>query len=538
LRDVWIRPWVSDVAQDIRLAVRRLAADRRLTLAAIVALGLGMAATNTVFTIVNAMVLRGLPVPDPDRIVAFNDPNGMVLSASYLDVEDWRAGLRSLAGVGPYSGAGLTVADEGGSPEVFSGSYVSAGAFGLLGQPPALGREFVPEDDRPGAAPVVILGHRIWTTRYAGDPAILGRTIRVNDLPSVVVGVMPAGFRFPLVDELWLPLAQQPGLVRDARGRRSLRVFARLVDDVDLGQAQSELDALAARLARDHPDTNADFRPRLLPFTGTADHPIFVALFGSVAFVVLIACANVANLLLARSSERSRDVVVRLALGATRLRIVRQLLVESVVLAAVAGVVGLALSVLAVRAFSWAVSGISFAYWYHERWTMDGRVFGFVASVCLATAVLFGLVPAVQLARTDLNPALHARSRSVSGSRRWAGALLAAELTFTLASLAGAALMMRSFVAIYRADLVVDTSHLFAMWVQLPAQKYRTPEERARWYQRLEGRLEDVGPVAAASMASRVPFIGSPTWEVEIDGRPAPPGQGLPRASFVTIGPR
>jgi predicted permease len=533
-------PFVDALGQDVRFAARLLAKDRGFTLVAVIALALGIGASNTVFTIVNAMVLRGLPVDHPDRIVAFHSGD-RVLGVSYRDIEDWRAMSKTLAGFAAYGGASMTVGDEGRSPEVFSGSYISADAFRLIGEKPMLGRDFRAEDDRPGAPPVVVLGHTVWTTRYGGDPTVIGRTIRVNGVPSGVVGVMGHGFRFPLVDELWQPLAIMPGLATERRDARVLRAFGRLADWSTMAQAQAELSTIAARLAHDYPDTNKDLRPIVVPFTGSADHPMFLALFGAVGFVLLIACANVANLLLARSAQRAREISIRVSLGATRWRIVRQVLVESLLLAALAGVLGLGLSVGGVKLFADAVAGINFAYWYHDNWTMDGRVFAFVAAVSLATPLVFGLVPALNLSRRTVSDILKdgARTGTVGrGARRWMNGLLIAELAFTLILLAGAGLMMRSFLAVYRADLIVDTSHLLSMSLRLTNQKYPTSAQRIAFYQRLEERLAAVPTIPSAAVASTVPFIGAPLWQLAIEGRPPLPGGATPTVSYVRIGAR
>jgi predicted permease len=533
-RDVWIWPWLQSVGQDVRFASRLFAREPLLSLAAAGALALGIGASGTVYTIVNAMVLRGLPVDEPDRIVGLLDP------ASYRDVEDWRSGTRAFAGLGGYVNSSMIVGDQQQSPEVFAGAFVPAGTWGLIGEKPVLGRDFIPDDDRRGAPPVVILGHRVWASRYASDPAIIGRTIRVNGVPSVVVGVMRETVRFPLIAELWQPLALAPGLAPERRDARVLRVFGKLATGVSMGQAQRELDAVAARLSREFPETNEGIRPIVTPFTGSASHAMFVALFGSVAFVVLIACANVANLLLARAARRSREISIRLSLGATRMRIVRQLLVESVLLAVVAGALGFALAVGGVKLFANAVTGINFAYWYHENWTLDGRVAVFLALVTFGTVFVFGGVPAVQLSKPGVTDALKDASRTTTGgrsARRWTSALLVAELAFTLTLLAGASLMIRSFLAVYRADSIVETANLTTASVRLPPA-YKEPARRLALYARLEERLAAIPVIGSASFASAVPFIGAPLWSVTIDGRRPAPGERPPRVSYVLAGPR
>ncbi len=240
----------------------------------------------------------------------------------------------------------MNVSDRSRAPERYGGPYVSANAFHLIGQRPLLGRDFTAEDDRPGAAPVVILGNGVWKTRYGSDPSIIGRAIKVDEVPSTVIGVMPEGFKFPVNADLWVPLAVLPNIADAKRDTRYLQVFGRLAPRVTVAQARAELEGIAASLARDYPDINKNTRATVMTFnerhTGGPVRLLFLALMGAVAFVLLIACANVANLLLARSAQRAREIAVRVSLGATRRRVVQQLLVESVLLASISGVVGLA----------------------------------------------------------------------------------------------------------------------------------------------------------------------------------------------------
>jgi hypothetical protein len=266
-----------------------------------------------------------------------------------------------------------------------------------------------------------------------------------------------------------------------------------------------------------------------------------VALLGAVAFLLLIACANGANLLLVRSARRSSEISVRMSLGATRWRIVRQLLVECSLVALAAGALGFALSVAGVRLYAYAVTGMDFPYWYNERWTMDGRVFVFFATMCLGTGFLFGVVPALQLSRPDINQSLKSTARTSTAGRsqqRWSSVLLIVQLAFTLTLLAAGGLMMRSFLAMYRADLVVDSSRVLTASLQVPSSKYSTPAQRAALYRRLEERLGEVGPVSSLSVVSTPPFIGAPMWHLAIDGQQTAGGDRPRNVSFVTIGPR
>ena len=531
--------------QDLRFALRLLVKDRWFTAVAVIALALGIGVNATVFTFVNAVLIRGLPFDDPDRIMAVGtrDARNRDRGMSYPDFEDYRAANRTLSALAAYSGQTMNVSDEGRAPERFQGPYVSANAFRLIGQQPLLGRDFRPEDDRPGAAAVVILGNGVWKNRYGSDPSVVGRTVRVNDVPSAVIGVMPEGFKFPINADLWLPLVQMPRLTEQKRDARNLEAFGRLADRVTLPQAQSEFTTIASKLAHDYPATNKDVTARVMTFNdrvnGGQIRLIFLSLMGAVAFVLLIACANVANLLLARSATRSREMSVRVSLGASRWRIVRQLLVESVVLSIIGGLLGLALAFVGVRLFDAATQDVGKPYWI--QFTMDGRVFGFFAAVCLGTGIVFGLAPALHVSKTDLNEVLKEGGRSGSSgtrARRWTSVLIVAELALTLVLLAGAGLMIRSFLKVYNLDAGVETSHLLTMRLALPNQKYPTLEQRRAFYDRLDQRLAVIGGIQAATITTNMPLGGGTPRLLAIDGHQPADGEQPQTVTQLTIGAR
>src|SRR5688572_15829267 len=342
---------------DLTYAFRGLRRSPGFACAAIVTLALGIAANGTVFTLVNGALLRDLPLDAPDRIVtlgvrALGDTRPVEGHLSVLALRDFQASARTFAGIGGYDEQTMNVSDEEHVAERFEGTFVSSNAFALIGRGPVLGRTLQPDDEREGAPAVVVLGWTVWQRRYQGSPDILGRTIRVNGAPSTVVGVMPEGFGLPTISEIWRPLSGlEPG-VRNDRGERLLTGFGRLRESVTLDQARADLQGVIASLANQYPDTDRDLELRLDAFRSGIGGPIvalFAAMTGAVAFVLLIACANVANLLLARAATRAHEVAVRMSIGASRWCIVRQLLVESLVLAACAGVLGLALSAGAIR---------------------------------------------------------------------------------------------------------------------------------------------------------------------------------------------
>jgi predicted permease len=494
------------------------------------------------------VLIRGLPFDEPDRIMSLAERNlarGTDFGVSYLDFEDWRAAQKTFKGLAAFSGQTMNVSDEGNTPERYVGPCISANAFKLIGQRPVLGRDFLPEDDKPGAPPVAILGGGIWKSRYGSDPAILGRIIKINEVPTTVIGVMPEGMKFPFSADLWLPLSSMPGLANQKRAQHfGLQVFGRLADGVSREQAQSEIAGIAARLAKDFPESNKDVGATVMSFNqrvnGGQIRLVFLSLMGAVGFVLLIACANVANLLLARSAQRAREVGVRVSLGATRWRIVRQLLAESVLLAVVSGLLGFWIAVAGTRWFEAITQDVGKPYWIH--FTMDGRVFAFFAAVCLATGIIFGLAPALHISKTDINEVLkEAGGRPGSGglrARRWTSILIVVEVALTLVLLAGAGFMIRSFMTLYRLDLGVETAHLLTMNLQLPDRKYPTPEQRAAFYQRLDERLGAISSIRAGTIATNAPFGGGQVYRLTVDGRPAPASEQPPQVTRVVVGPR
>ena len=532
--------------QDLRFAIRLLIKDRWFTAVAAIALALGIGANATVFTFVNAVLIRGLPFDHPDRIVMLGttDARNRQQGLSQLDFRDWREVAHSFSSMAIINGSNMNVSEEGRPVEQFSGSYNSASLFQLIGQRPIIGRDFKPDDDRIGADPVVILGNGMWKKRYGADPSIVGKTINVNTVSAAVIGVMPPDMQFPFNTDLWMPFAQLPPDLRDSkRNARLYQGIGQLAEGVTLAQARSELTAISARLARDYPDTNKDIKADVGLYSdrvnGGPIRTIFLTLMGAVAFVLLIACANVANLLLARSAARSREIAVRVSLGASRWRIVRQLLVESVLLAVVSGALGYALSIAGVRWFDSVTQNVGKPYWI--KFTMDGTVFAYIAAVCLGTGILFGLAPALHISKTDVNEVMkEAGGRSGSGgmrARRWTSALIVVELMLTIVLLAGAGFMLRSFFALYRADLAgIQPSRMLLMRMQLPLARYQQRDPRALLFRRLEERLRGVSAIDSFSLATIAPMQGGIERQLTIEGRPTPSGTAPPTVTLVGIG--
>ncbi|HZI80977.1 MAG TPA: ABC transporter permease [Vicinamibacterales bacterium] len=528
---------------DVRHGARLLVKDWGFTLAAVATLAIGIAVNMLVFTLINGALLRDLPFSEPDRIVEIrvfhrDRPQEPTSGASYLDVRDWRDAVQAFDGIGAADEQTMNVSDEAHAAERFEGAFVSWDAFALIGVRPVLGRDFRADDDRVGATPVVLLGHDVWRSRYDSDASIVGRTIRVNGVSSVVVGVMPDNFGFPATAELWQPLALLSAEERDDRRYRAFDAFGRLRAGMSLEQATADLGRVMNGLAAQHPETNKETEPRLAPFRIGVGGPIrilFGTLLGAVVFVLLIACANVANLLLARVAGRVREVSVRLSMGASRWRIVRQLLVENLLLAALGGACGLALSVGGIRLF-WSVAQDTHPpYWL--RFPFDLRVFGYLAAVCLGTTILFGLLPALQTARTNLVEVLNDATRGSTGGRRgrrWSGALIVGQIALTLILLSGALAVVQNAVALTSQEAGVDTARLLRLRIDLPATSYATPEQRVSFYRRLEDRV--AGGATRVALANVPPLAGGRRRAVELTGQPA--GVERPAATQVTIGDR
>ena len=535
-----------DLFRDVRFAARLLFKDRWFTLMAVVVLALGIGANNAVFTIVNAVLLRNLPLPKPEQIVfvGTRDNQGRDLGVSLRDFEDWQLSARTLSGLSFVFSGSFNVGNEGLNPDLVPGCYVSANFFKMLGVPPSRGRDFTPGEDKPGAALVVLISDTLWRHRYGGDEAIVGRTIRIGDAPGTIIGVMPADMHFPFNADIWIPIGTMPAaLYQQPRQARGYFAVGRLANGVTVEQSRSELQAIGKRLTAQYPSTNRDLWPHADPFLQRTLGPqirlLFWSLLGAVGFVVLIACSNVANLLLARASRRSSEMSVRVAIGASRWQIVRQLLVESILLALIAGAVGLLLSIVGIRWFDVEAQKVGVPYWM--VFTMDWRTFAFLLLLCLATGVVFGLAPALHAAKTNVNEMLKEGGRTGSGgvrARRWTAGLIVVQVALTLVLLAGSGLMLRSFLTMYRMDIGIQTAHLVTSGMIIPARKYPGWEDRTRFLQAIDDHFASIAGIDSASTASAIPFGGGAVRQIEVDGRAAVPGDRLPEVTMVSVGSR
>jgi putative ABC transport system permease protein len=445
------------------------------------------------------------------------------------------------------------VAEEGLPPQRYGGSFVSSDVFDMVGRTPALGRAFRPEDDADGAPSVAIIAHSVWQSRYGGDRSVIGRMVRINDVPTTIIGVMPEGFHFPFRTEVWIPAVQASGpssRVDANRGTRTVLVlaFGRLADGARLTQAQAELDAIAGRLARDYPGTNEGISAALEPidvaYWGSEFglRQILLVVMAAVSLVLLIACVNVSTLLLARAVHRSREVAIRYSLGASRARLVRQLVVESLLLAVIAAGVGFLLAVFGVQLFTNALTDLSpegpRPFWW--TFPIDARVWAFLAGASVATTLLFGLAPALHLTRMT-NEALKDGGRGATSGRRahrWTAGLLVSQLALTLVLLSGTGLLVCSFLVVYQAGRVLDSTNVVTMEVALSAQKYPRPAQIKQFFQQLDERLTSIPALSAVTVASDIPMMTviNGRRQLTIDGRAPDPRP--PMVGYLYIGPR
>ncbi|HKP86343.1 MAG TPA: ABC transporter permease [Blastocatellia bacterium] len=526
--------------QDIRYGFRMLLKNRSFTLIAALALALGIGANSAIFSVVNAVLLRPLPYHDPAQIMTvLHGGSNPVAPADFFDFRDQQSVFESIAAA-QYWTPNLTGRDR---PEQIYALQLTADMFHLLGVNPILGRTFIAGEDQPGNERVVVLSHRLWQRRFGGDASAIGQQVTLDGNGYTVIGVMPPDFQFAPFwatrAEMWSPLNLAPR-VNDRQGR-SLRVFARLKSDVTREQAQAEMDAITARLEQQYPDSNKGVTVSVTPLHEKVvgkTRPALLILLGAVCFVLLIACANVANLMMARATARQKEIAVKTALGASRSRIVRQLLTESLMLALAGGVAGLLLA-------SWGIDGLMAlspaSLPRAQTISLDGYVLGFTIAVSILTGLLFGLAPALQASKLDLNETLKEGGRSsTEGSRRNRARrlLVISEVALALVLLVGAGLMIRSFLRVQSLDPGFDPRNVLTMIVSLAGSEHSTGPRRAAFFDQLLERVESLPGIQSASAINHLP-LGGDIWTIgfAIEGRPAPPPGETPGAVYRIVRP-
>jgi putative ABC transport system permease protein len=521
---------IADLRQDVRYGFRMLLRNPAFTAIAVLALALGIGANSAIFSVVNALLLRPLPYKNPEQLVVIWEnathlgfPKNTPPPANFLD---WQKQNTLFAGMGAFAERTFNLTGVG-EPERLEGRRVSANLFDLLGVKPILGRTFVPDEDKPGTK-VALLNESLWRRRFGSDPGVIGRGLALNGESYTVVGVLPNTVRLPGFgnwrDQVWVPIAF-PAEEAAQRGNHFLEVIGRMKPGVTLPQARAEMETIAARLALQYPEQNtrigAVVNPLHEEIVGDMK-PALLILLGAVAFVLLIACANVANLLLARAAVRHKEIALRLALGADRARLTKQLLVESVMLSLLGAAVGLVVA-------------------HAEMITIDAKVLVFTLAVALVTGLVFGLAPASQAAHFNLNENLKEGGRdSGAGPRgkRLRSALVVAEVAVSFVLLIGAGLLINSFMHLRNLDPGFRADHLLALNVDLSDVKYPDTAKRTAFFDEVVRRVQALPGVRSVAVAGNLPFIyNGDSMPIGVEGIPDPPPDQWPDVIFRTVGP-
>jgi predicted permease len=525
-------PLLDTLRQDLVYAVRTLRRNPGFAATAVATLALGIGANTAIFSLVNAVLLQPLPFADPGRLVmifAASDRNGGYDVASYPELVDWNAQNRSLVGLAAYAGRSFTI-ETGGDTVLVQGKRVTPGLLDILGAQPAIGRRFRADEQAPGASSVIILSDGFWKRHYAGAADVLGKTLRANEETYTIVGVMPPTFHIdrPESEQVYVPL-----LVDPSRGHGFLRIVGRLRPGVSAAQAQADLAAICERLARLYPKSDGGVTAHVMPLTDALARNARAGLFtmiGVVALVLLIACTNVAGLMLARGASREREMALRAALGAGRGRLTRQLLTESLLLACAGGAIGLLVADWMSRALA-AVLSAQFRVPRVDATHTDVWVLGFTVALSITTGVLFGLAPAWSSASPDLNDALREGSHAATGARapRLRSGLVILETALALVLLAGAGVLLKTFLTLRSTAPGFDSANMLIVDLWMPQPRFEKLPDRAQFYDGLRSRLGALPGVRSAALVADLPLNdSSDSLSFHIVGRPDPaPGKAF-----------
>ncbi len=536
----------ADIVQDLRYGLRMLLKNPGFTCIAVLALGLGIGANSAIFSVVDAILLKPLPYKNPDQLVVIWEnathlgfPKNTPSPANFLD---WRQQSRSFAGMAAFAERTFNLTGVG-EPQRLYGRRVSANLFDLLGVRPIIGRTFVPDEDKPGTK-VAVISETLWQQRFGSDPGVIGRALTLNGESYTVVGVVPRSVRLPAFgkwrDQVWVPLAFSSEEAAN-RGDHFLEVIARMKSGVTLQKARTEMQTIAARLAQEYPKYNLRIGSVVNPLSEeiVGDmKPALLVLLGAVAFVLLIACANVANLLLARAATRQKEIALRLALGADRARLTKQLLVESVLLSLIGGGVGLAFAYAGLNILTRFIPpDLAQA----ETIAIDGKVLGFTLLIALVTGLLFGLAPASQASHFNLNDTLKEGGRdSGAGTRgkRLRSSLVIAEVAVSFILLIGAGLLINSFLHLRNLDPGFRADHVLALNVDLSEVKYPDNARRTAFFDEVVRRVQALPGVRSVAVAGNLPFTyNGDSMPIAVEGIPDPQPDEWPDVIYRAVGP-
>jgi putative ABC transport system permease protein len=532
---------METLIQDLRYGLRILVRSPGFTTVAVLTLAIGIGANSAIFSVVNTTLLRPLPYHEPERLVGLweESPQLKEMSVSWPNYLDWKEQSRAFERLAATRAANATLTGEG-AAERMDVREVTAEFLATLGCRPALGRDFSAEDDRPESEPVVIVSHGTWRRRFASDPGLVGRRLILDDTPTTVIGIGPPRFEFYGVEpDLWLPLGRRADRMQERGNHPGIYVVGRLKPGVSLEQARADLATIAARLEAQYPDSNSGHtvgsRPMHEDVVG-AIRPVLLLLLGAVGLVLLIACVNVAGLMLARAAARDREISIRAALGSGRPRLVRMLLTESLLLGTLGGALGLLLAFWGVDLLAALVQP---SLPRLEPLSVDLPVLGFTLALSAATGILFGLAPALQMTKVDLQRSLKEGGRgSTAGRHRLRQGLVVAEVALALMLLIGAGLAMQSFQRLVRVDPGLDPRGVLTVRLTLPESRYPDEARRAQFLERALERLRALPGVDAAGMVIPLPFSGE-GWQSNylIEGRPRPKKADEPTLDEFTVGP-
>ncbi len=536
---------LGNLWQDLRYGLRLIRKNPGFSAVVVLTLAVGIGANTAIFSVVNAVMLRSLPFQDPDRLVRLNESNPErgwpTFSVSHPNFLDWRERNQTFAAIAATSSASANLGTAG-EIEVVRGSAVTVDFLAVLGTSPLMGRNFLPEEDKPGGATrVVMITYGSWQKRFGADPDVVGKTVTINDNAFTIVGVLPESFAWETGSnfELLFPLAPDP---QRSRGDHRLTVIGKLKEGVSREQALADMNTIAAQLAEQYPESNKgwlvsgqSFYDWMIPEQIRRSLLLFL---GAVGFVLLIACSNVANLMLARATARQKEISIRIALGAGRWRIGSQLLVEALSLAMISGIAGLGVAWLATKALKALNAGDVPRL---DEISLDGRVLGFSLLISLLTGVLFGLAPAIHAARTNLNEMLKEGGRSVTGGRvrqRIRSMLVTVEVGLSVALLVSAGLLLRSFWRLQDVNPGFNADHLLTMRINLPRNRYEDNPRAWGFYKRLVEEAGALPGIQAVAVTSGVPMGGGNTaTQVQIEGKPAAADGSSSSADWRIVSP-